>query len=312
MESFLLAIGAVFPMLIYMTVGGLTKKLKIMSEDNFKRMNEMIFRVLIPISLFFDIYTSDLKTVAQPKLFIFAGVMVLVVFVSTWLLISRLVKDKADSATVVQGIFRSNYVLFGTVLCSSLCGEEGAAISAALAVVVVPMFNMLSVILFETLRGGGVKPERLILQIFKNPLVDAALLGMLCNLVGLPIPGLLASPFTKLGSIASPLALFTLGGLLSFRSMASHRGLLLSAVAGRLIVVPLIAVVISIALGFREAALVALLSAFASPTAVSSAPMAQSMGGNGALAGEIVAVSSAASILTIFVFSFALSSLGLI
>ena len=54
------------------------------------------------------------------------------------------------------------------------------------------------------------------------------------------------------------------------------------------------------------------MTAFGCPTAVASAAMAQEMGGNGDLAGEIVAVTSVISLFTMFIFIFVLSSAGLI
>ena len=56
----------------------------------------------------------------------------------------------------------------------------------------------------------------------------------------------------------------------------------------------------------------ALLAAFASPTAVASNPMAQAMGGNGELAGEIVVATSACCIITIFLFVWGLKAAGLV
>lgn len=79
---------------------------------------------------------------------------------------------------------------------------------------------------------------------------------------------------------------------------------------GRLILVPAAAVAVAAALGYREVELVGILAVFGSPTAVASAPMAQSMGGNGELAGEIVATSSAACVVTMFLFIWALKTLG--
>ena len=66
----------------------------------------------------------------------------------------------------------------------------------------------------------------------------------------------------------------------------------------------------AIALGMRGDVLIALLAVFGSPTAVSSAPMAQAMGGNGELAGEIVAITSVCSIVSVFLLVFALSRFG--
>lgn len=312
MNSLILAFNVVIPMMIYMLIGGLIKKGNILSEGSFKQFNETIFRVLLPLSLFFDVYESDLMTSVQPWLLALSAGAVVLIFAISWGIVPRLIRDKRDSVTVVQGIYRSNFVLFGTTISTSLCGERGAAVSAALAMVIVPLFNILAVILFEVSRGGDVKPGRLLLQIVKNPLVDAGILGAVFNLSGIGIPSILARPLMTLGDIASPLALLVLGGLLSFRSMAGHKSRLLSVVLLRLVVVPLVALPFFVLLGVRQEGLVALMTLFASPVAVSSVPMAQSMGGNGELAGEIVAVSSACSILTIFLFILTLSTLGLI
>ena len=65
-------------------------------------------------------------------------------------------------------------------------------------------------------------------------------------------------------------------------------------------------------LGYRGAAMAALLAVFASPTAVASTPMAQTLGGNVKLAGEIVALTTAFSVITVFLFIAALSNLGLL
>ena len=55
-----------------------------------------------------------------------------------------------------------------------------------------------------------------------------------------------------------------------------------------------------------------LLIVFATPTAVSSYPMAQNMGGDGPLAGQLVVFTTTLSIFTLFLFIFILRLLGLI
>ena len=65
-------------------------------------------------------------------------------------------------------------------------------------------------------------------------------------------------------------------------------------------------------LGFRAETLVPILIYFGAPTAVSSFPMAQQMDGDGELAASLVVFTSALSILTIFLWVFALKTLSLI
>lgn len=312
MEHFIIAAAVVLPLLIYMIVGKLIEKLHILSQENFTAMNGMIFRIFIPLALFINVYKADLRESLNPKLFLFIFIAIIVVFCITWIIMTKFVRENADASTLIQGIYRSNYVLFGNSIALSLGGQESLAVVSALAAMVVPVFNVLAVILFEVKRGGNIKISQIVCNIFKNPLVDAGILGCFFNLIHIPIPELVMDPISNLADIATPLALVTLGGMLSMKSIASHKKYLTWALAGRLIVVPVVALSISVYLGIRGDELIAALAIFASPTAVASAPMAQSMGGNGNLAGEIVALTSIGCIFTLFLFVLVLLRFGLI
>ena len=312
MNSFYLAFSVVFPLFVYMVIGGIVKKLKLYSYESFRSLNGLIFKLLIPLTLFIDVYKADIGDAFQPGVFAFVFFSTLITWAACWVFFSKTIDDIPDQATMIQGVYRSNFVLFGTTIAAALCDDAGVALVAALCAMTVPMFNILSVITFEVKRGGSAKPSQLIISIFRNPLVDAALIALIFHLLPFRLPDLLLSPLSKLASCASPMALVTLGGMLSFGSMVQHRKYLVQAVLGRLIIVPLIVLALAILLGFRGNALVAILSIFASPTAVASGPMAQAMGGNGPLAGEIVALTSVICILTIFLIVFELSSIGMI
>ena len=112
--------------------------------------------------------------------------------------------------------------------------------------------------------------------------------------------------------MATPLALIALGGSFTFTAVKGNIPILSWAVVLRLIVIPVAALGIGALIGFRGAQIVALLSMFASPTAVSSYTMAQQMDGDSDLAAQIVVFTSAFSILTMFLLIFTLKSLALI
>lgn len=310
MEYFMLAVSVVLPLLIYMLVGTLIKYLRIFEEETFKAVNRMIFRIMIPLALFFSVYRADLRHAVRPKMYAYVWVSVIVVFIVLYTLFRKTNLAPPAAATMVQGMYRSNFVLFGVTIAASLCDGEGVASIAALTAIVVPTFNVLAVIMFETAGGVRTPMSKLLLEIFKNPLVDAGILGILVGLLHIRFPEILIQPLETLGEAATPLALVVLGGMLSVKSISEHRYYLLTAALARLVLIPFVAVVTGILLGFRGNDLAAVLAVFASPTAVASTPMAQSMGGDGKLAGEIVAVTSAGCILTIFLWVFALSGLG--
>lgn len=311
MQGFTLAFNVVVPLMIYMGVGVLIRLLGLFSQDTLKELNDVIFKVLIPLSLFFDIYRADLSSAVDGPLTAWTAGLITLTFVTALLICKRTIPDRADVPTVAQGIYRSNTVLFGTVISRSIAGETGAAIMAALFVVVVPLLNILAVIDFEVMRGGKVNWKKTLWQIAKNPLVLAGLLGGAVNLTGIRLPELLCAPLVTLGELASPLALVVLGGMLSLKSMVSHRGRLLAAVFCKLVAVPAVCLTFLALLGYRGPAMAALLAVFASPTAVASTPMAQTLGGNVRLAGEIVALTTVFSIVTVFLFIAVMSNLGL-
>ncbi|NLA53206.1 MAG: AEC family transporter, partial [Clostridiales bacterium] len=64
------------------------------------------------------------------------------------------------------------------------------------------------------------------------------------------------------------------------------------------------------ALGFDKTAVLTAMALSAVPTAVSSYPTAKAMGADAVLAGQIVAVTSTLSILTVFLWVLSLSAMG--
>ena len=310
MESFLVAVRVVYPLVIYMLIGWFIRKRNIMTKEHLKNLNATVFKVILPIGIFFDIYQTDIGEVFQPQVFLFVFLGIILLFSASCLVVSRIIKDYRDSTVVIQGIYRSNYALFGASIAKAVCGSEGVALVAALTAIVIPTINILAVILFESKRGGKIKVSRVFMNILKNPLVVAGVSGALAALVGLEIPDIVSQPFITFGDTAAPLALVALGGMISVKSVMNHKNYLTLTVIGRLICSPILMLSAAILFGMRGEVLIAILAVFGSPTAVSSAPMAQAMGGNGELAGEIVAITSVCSIVTVFSFVFALSRFG--
>ncbi len=300
MQAFTLSSGVVIPLMIYMLIGFFIRTAGIFSRENFKALNQMLFRILIPLSLFNSIRGSDFSSVADIRLVIITEGLLIGSCVFLWYALKRPVPEVRDRSTLVQGCFRANTVLIGGVIASALCDEAGTALIAALTALVVPTINIESVVLFELAGGRKIRPLDLLGRIIKNPIVFAGIIGILFSLLKLKLPGVIETPIRSLGNAATPMGLVALGGVLSFGSIRRHLPLLGLASLIKLVLMPLAALAIVIPLGYRGGAIAAMLAVFASPTAVASAPMAQAMGGNGDLASEIVAATSVLSLLTLF------------
>lgn len=78
----------------------------------------------------------------------------------------------------------------------------------------------------------------------------------------------------------------------------------------RLLIIPAVTLLPAAALGWRGVELASLIPVFASSTAVNSFTMAQQMGGDAELAGNIVVATSALCAVTLFLWCFLFKTLG--
>lgn len=65
---------------------------------------------------------------------------------------------------MIQGIFRSNFVLFRIPVATALVGEGKVGTTALLIGIVVPLFNLLAVVSLETFRGGILSVKKLFME----------------------------------------------------------------------------------------------------------------------------------------------------
>ena len=312
MASFILAFHVVFPLFILMAIGYFLKIIELYDEHSLKKMNTVVFRVFLPVLLFLNIYNSNFEEAFNKQLLLYAVIAVIICFVILFAVIPCLIKDKRDITVMVQGIYRSNFVLFGIPVTASIYGNDNLGLASIMAAFIVPLFNILAVVLFESFRDGKVSIKKIIKEVFKNPLVIAGILGILILSFGFKLPELITDTMWDIGNIAPPLSLIVLGGTFTFAGAKKYAKYLTISCLGRLIIVPAIALSIALLLGFRQMELVILMVIFGAPTAVGSFAMAQELGGNGELAGQIVVATSAASIFTIFGWIFIFSNFGLI
>lgn len=311
-ESLLVGIRVILPLIVFMGLGYFFRARKLAQEKTFRELNKICFRCFLPVMLFMNIYESDLKQDFELKVLIYAIICVLLIFFAAVLLVNRLLPGSKNRSVIIQGMYRSNFVLFGMEVTRTVCGADQMGMASILVAVIIPIFNVLAVCLFTFYGEGRKSAKSVALGIAKNPLIIASVLGILVNASGLTFPELALDVLDTASSIATPLTLLCLGGTFAFAQIRTYRKELAVVCSVRLIVVPLIFVTIAAAMGVRGSSLVALLVMFASPAAVSSYTMAAEMGGNHELAGAIVVLSSVLSVLTIFVWIVVLNFLGLI
>ena len=308
----ILAFNAVFPLLAFMLLGFFLRSIKLLDEKTASGINKLVFKVFLPLSIFQSIYNADIRSSFDIKVALYVALTCILAYIIIAQLFRRSEKDPAVRPVMVQGIHKANYNLLAIPIVTSFFGNE-IGMTAVLIIIITPIVNICSTIAFESARGGSASLPKMIKKIILNPMVLSSLLGLLVNISGIKIPALImSSVVSKLAAMATPAAMLALGAgfnVSSVKKWLKHLGVVC---AGKLVIMPLLLVAGAALLGIRGADLIAVLIYSGSPTAVNSYSTAVSMGGNEELAGEIVAVTSLLSVITLFCFLTVMGSLGLL
>jgi len=251
---------------------------------------------------------------------------ILVSLLLGWIVVQLLIPERREKGVMIQAAFRSNHAILGLPLAEALGGAAALGFASLTTAFCVPVFNLLAVIVLSAYGDAErPSPETLVKRVLNNPLILATILGMLCvvirNLTGMTVPVLERVPsvytaMKNLSKIASPMMLFTLGAGLNFQAVGDLLPKISLGVVLRLIVTPVLVigaiVLLREPLGVTSVEMPALLAAFASPVAVSSAVMTQEIGGDDQLASQLVVWTSVLSMVTIFLFVYILRAMGML
>lgn len=309
--NFVACLDAVLPIFGLILLGYAAKCMGLLDRGDVRKMNKVFFRFFLPVMLFYSLYSSDLSHAVQPGLIAYALGCTLLIFFAALALVQRLEPERSRRGVIVQALFRSNLVFIGLPVVESLMGAENLGPVVLLIATVVPLFNVLAVIVLEYYGGERTRPGRLVLDILKNPLIIGSAAGFLFLVAGWKLPLPLETLARQMNQACSPVMLFLLGAFLQPEGLKHDRRAVLWVSFGRLMIVPAVTLTPAVLLGWRGVALASLLPVFASSTAVNSFTMAQQMGGDAELAGNIVVGTSALCSLTLFFWCFLFRSLGL-
>ena len=325
MESLIFAINAVLPIIIMVVIGNIIKRIGFISKDFIKNANRLVFRLFLPAMLFLNVYNIESFADMNIGYAIYALVITFILFGLAIPIVIFSTKKNNRRGAMLQASFRSNYALIGIPLAASLFGDEGTAVACILSAFTIPIFNVLAVISLSIFNpdGEGVKVSKIILGIVKNPLILSVLAGCLCLFVReLFVSWEIAfrlsdiTPAFKvlnyLSGVATPLALIVLGAQFEFSAVPELKKEIIIATSLRVFVSPIVGLGAALLLfpDFTGAHYAALTALFATPVAVSSVPMAQEMGADTQLAGQIVVWTTVLSGFTIFVIAAFLKSIG--
>jgi predicted permease len=317
MSDFLFSINVVLPLFLLIATGYALKQVRFVSETFLLEANRFVFKFPLPLMLFQNIrntFDGSFIAVYNTRLVLAAFIGVVAVIAVLLVAVPLFGKRRATTGSLIQGIYRSNFIIYGLPLATGMYGDSAIIPVSMLLGMVIPVYNILAIIILtffsETKSGSSISLLATVKNIFMNPLILACIAGFIAGELDIRFPVFFEKPVDEISKIATPLALLVMGGLFKFRGLMDNFMTVFVASTVKLLVIPLFAIIVFVYMGFRELELAALLCLFATPTAVASYIMAENMGCDGEIAAHIVVMSTALSAITIFLFVFILRSMG--
>lgn len=312
MESFLVAVNAVMPFLIYISFGYGVRMSGLVDEAFMNKLNKLIFRAFFPILMFNNLYKVEPGFTLDGRLVAVGVGSVLLLELILVFLVPKFVKGNPQRGIVIQAIYRSNFVLFAIPLTTSLFGETGSVLASMMVAIVIPIYNVTAVIILELFHGGKSDIRVLVKNVCTNPLILGALVGFIFFMLQIKLPACIDETAAQFADLTTPLALFVLGGTLHFSAVRGNLKYLVPSLTVKMVFLPAVITALATAMGFGNLERFVLFTMYATPVATASYSMAQNMGGDGELAGQFVVISTAVSIVTIFLWVLFFKTMGMI
>jgi predicted permease len=298
-NNLIVSLSIVLPLFINIIVGYSIKRIGLVKTASFVDFNNLTFNVLFPILIFDAIYNSRLEDFLNFRLMISLLVITLILFIYGQIS-SRLVsKDKSSQPVISHSMFRTNFLMIGIPIISSLFGAVGVTTAFLLLSISNPIFNPLSLLNFELFDRKNISVKKIWLNIITSPLNIATLLGFIFLIFNIPLPNFILVSTSSLSAIAPTLALLILGGTLDLSKFKLFDKDFLFALINRLIIIPFVLLFILLSLNYPPVEIAALVLFFATPVAVISFSFTLEYRANTDLASSLIVVSTLLSSLSL-------------
>ena len=197
MQSFSIAMMAVFPFLFYMGLGAGARRAGMTTETLLNQLTAMVFRCFFPFLMMKNMYWAERAEKGNVGFTLYTVVSVLVLIGLCMALVPQFEKENARRGVLVQAIYRSNLTLFIIPLAERLYGNASGYLVALLIAFITPVYNIAAILVLEYFRNGTADPKVLLRRIFGDPLLQGIAVGLLLRLLRVGLSGSILSSMNR-------------------------------------------------------------------------------------------------------------------
>ena len=231
-----------FPVFALVGLGALLKRINLTSEAFLKASDRLVYFIFFPAMLFWKIGSAPAMDTGTWDLILASLCAVMAIYVISALCIKFFGVTSFAAGSFSQACYRFNTYVGMAVIMNAL-GETGVSRFGILIGFLIPFINVLAVSTLIWFSGQDFNTrQRLnitLRALVSNPLIVGCLAGIAyAHTIG-RFPVFIDNTFRLAASVSLPLALLSVGGTLTLKSLRQHLGHVSLAAIVKLLCLPL-------------------------------------------------------------------------
>ncbi len=242
-----MVIDSLFPVLALIVAGRLLKRFGLTNEIFLRTSDRLIYFIFFPALLFWKIGGTAPDMHTDGGLYAAAASAVAVVYLLSTAYIMRFGVSDYQAGSFSQSCYRFNTYIGVAVIWNGL-GEAGIRQFGILIALLIPLINLLAVSTLTWFSGKDIawnnRVTMIIKSVISNPLILACLSGIAYARWAHGFPAFVDNTFRLSSLVTLPLALLSIGAVLTTAKIRHHLKLSLIAALFKLLVLPVIGFVL--------------------------------------------------------------------
>ncbi|MBU3917818.1 AEC family transporter [bacterium] len=237
----MIILNSLFPVFGLLILGGLLKRWNFTNDGFLKTADKLIYFVFFPLMLFWKIGSARVSEF-QNGLYLAVVVAIGIVFILSIISLKLFRISSYQAGSFSQSCYRFNTYV-GVAIVMNALGDEGIQYFGILIGIIIPIINVLVIIVLIWHSGENYsyrqRVEYSAKALVSNPLIIGCVLGITYSGTLGTFPVFLNNTFSLISMITLPLALLSIGGVLTFDSLRNYFRVSLIASVLKLVILPL-------------------------------------------------------------------------
>ncbi len=238
----MMVLNGLFPVFALIVLGRCLKHFNLTNDRFLKTSDRLVYFIFFPAMLFWKIGGAESDGGIDWNFCLAALSAIIVLYLLSSLYIRFAVSDY-EAGSFSQSCYRFNTYI-GMAIIINAVGEEGVRQFGIMVGFAIPLINVLAVstlIWYSGKRFSIRERSRLTLKaLVSNPLIIACLSGIFYARLINTFPRFIDNTLRLTTSVTLPLALLSIGGVLTFTNLKGYMNLSLVAATFKLLVFPLV------------------------------------------------------------------------